>query len=121
SRSSAKTGGSATSSTSPRRRNTAVAGEATTDHTTNVETAAGHESAQHVAVKAAIEEAGVEPDEDVMLVGYSQGGLVAASLLADEGFRDRVNVTTAFTVGSPVTDFAPPEGVDMLSIEHEQD
>lgn len=102
-------------------KNTAVAGEETTDHTTNVETAAGHESAQHVAVKTAIEEAGVEADEDVMLVGYSQGGLVAASLLVDDEFRDRVNVTTAFTVGSPVTDFAPPEGVDMLSIEHEQD
>lgn len=102
-------------------KNTAVAGDETTDHTTNVETAAGHESAQHVAVKTAIEEAGIDPDEDVLLVGYSQGGLVAASLLADDDFRGRVNVTTAFTVGSPVTDFTPPEGVDMLSIEHEQD
>lgn len=102
-------------------KNDLVAEEPTTDHTTNVETAAGHESAQHVAVKTAIEEAGIEPDEDVMLVGYSQGGLVAASLLADDDFRNRVNVTTAFTVGSPVTDFPPPEGVDMLSIEHAQD
>ena len=102
-------------------RNTLRAGRETTDHTTNLETASGRRSAQHEVVRTAIEEAGVDPDDEVMLVGYSQGGLVAASLLADEEFRQRVNVTTVFTVGSPVSDFAPPDGVDMLSIEHEQD
>ncbi|SLM96813.1 hypothetical protein [Brevibacterium yomogidense] len=101
--------------------NTLRAGRETTDHTTNLETASGRRSAQHEVVRTAIEEAGVEPEDEVMLVGYSQGGLVAASLLADEEFRQRVNVTTVFTVGSPVSDFAPPDGVDMLSIEHEQD
>ncbi|SMY12132.1 hypothetical protein BJEO58_01726 [Brevibacterium jeotgali] len=102
-------------------RNTLRAGRETTDHTTNLETASGRRSAQHEVVRTAIEEAGVDPDDEVMLVGYSQGGLVAASLLADEEFRQRVNVTTVFTVGAPVSDFAPPDGVDMLSIEHEQD
>lgn len=101
--------------------NTLRAGRETTDHTTNLETASGRRSAQHEVVRTAIEEAGIDPQDEVMLVGYSQGGLVAASLLADEEFRERVNVTTVFTVGSPVSDFAPPEGVDMLSIEHEQD
>ena len=101
--------------------NTLRAGPETTDHTTNLETAAGRESAQREVVRTAIEEAGIDPEDEVMLVGYSQGGLVAASLLADEEFRERVNVTTVFTVGSPVSDFAPPDGVDMLSIEHEQD
>lgn len=92
----------------------------TTDNTTNVETAAGFDSAQHVVVRAAIEEAGIGPDDEVMLVGYSQGGLLAGSLLADDAFRSRVNVTTVLTVGAPITD-APPGGVDMLSVEHAQD
>ena len=97
------------------------AGAETTDNTTNVETAAGHESAQHVIVREAIEAAGISPDEEVMLVGYSQGGLVAGSLAADPEFRRRVNVTTIFTVGAPVSDFPPADGIDMLSVEHAQD
>jgi len=97
------------------------AGPVTTDHTTNLETASGRRSAQHEVVATAIEEAGIDPEDEVMLVGYSQGGLVAASLLADDEFRERVNVTSVFTVGAPVSDFPPPDGVDMLSIEHEQD
>ena len=97
------------------------AGAETTDNTTNVETAAGFESAQHRIVRTAIEEAGIDPGEEVMLVGYSQGGLVAGSLASDPEFRRRVNVTTVFTVGAPVTDFPPQDGIDMLSVEHAQD
>ena len=82
----------------------AVPGEAGTDLTTNVETAAGQDTVMQETVRQAIADAGIDPDEEVMLVGYSQGGMTAASLAADAEFRSDVNVTSILTVGSPVGD-----------------
>lgn len=96
-------------------------GENSTDLTTNVEGVAGHDTAMRETVRQAVAEAGIAQGEEVMLVGYSQGGITAASLAADPEFRGSVSVTALLTVASPVSDFDVPEGVSTLSIEHEQD
>ncbi|WP_029088531.1 hypothetical protein [Brevibacterium album] len=96
-------------------------GRATTDMASNLETASGRSSAQHETVRQAMRRAGVRGGQEVMMVGYSQGGIVAASLLEDEEFREDYDVSALFTVGSPVSDFAVPAEVDTLSVEHRQD
>ena len=96
-------------------------GKNSTDLTTNVEGVAGHDTAMRETVRQAVAEAGIGADEEVMLVGYSQGGITAASLAADPAFRNSVSVTALLTVASPVSDFDIPDGISTLSIEHEQD
>ena len=82
---------------------------------------AGNDTVMREMVRQAIADAGIGRDAEVMLVGYSQGGITAGSLAADPAFLDDVNVTALMTVGAPVSDFAIDSGIDVLSIEHEQD
>lgn len=96
-------------------------GDNTTDLTTNVQGMAGNDTVMREMVRQAIADAGIGSDAEVMLVGYSQGGITAGSLAADPAFLDDVNVTALMTVGAPVSDFAIDSGIDVLSIEHEQD
>ena len=96
-------------------------GENTTDLTTNVQAMAGNDTVMREMVRQAMADANIGSAAEVMLVGYSQGGITAASLAADPAFLANVNVTTLMTVGAPISDFAIDEGIDVLSIEHEQD
>ena len=96
-------------------------GENTTDLTTNVQGMAGNDTVMREMVRQAIADAKIDPAAEVMLVGYSQGGITAGSLAADPPFLADVNVTALVTVGAPISDFAIDEGIDVLSIEHEQD
>jgi pimeloyl-ACP methyl ester carboxylesterase len=57
----------------------------------------------------------------VLLAGHSQGGIVAAALAADSGFRRRQRVTHVVTSGAPVARMPVPPGVSVLSLEHRQD
>lgn len=76
------------------------------------------------SVELALLEAGYIPGSgsEVMLSGFSQGGIVAANLAADADFTGRFNVTTVFTVGSPIGDVPIPSraegGPTIVSIEH---
>lgn len=92
-----------------------------TDMQTNLETIAGKDSAMRKVVRQALEDAGVDGSTEVMLVGYSQGGIVAMSLADDPDFLATYNVTTVVTVGSPVSDYRVPDSVEVLSIEHDHD
>ncbi|MBT9256482.1 hypothetical protein KMZ32_13715 [Phycicoccus sp. MAQZ13P-2] len=60
-------------------------------------------------------------DEPVVLVGHSQGGLHAASLAADAGFRRGHRVTHVLTTGAPVGLVPVPDDVRVLSVEHADD
>lgn len=95
-------------------------GPNTTDLTTNVQGMAGNDTVMREMVRQAIADAGIG-SEEVMLVGYSQGGITAGSLAADPEFLADVNVTALVSVGAPISDFAIDESVEVLSIEHEQD
>lgn len=61
------------------------------------------------------------PGDPVMLVGHSQGGVLAAALASDPGFRREHRVTHVVTSGSPVALFPVPESVRVLSVEHLDD
>jgi hypothetical protein len=73
------------------------------------------------AVSAALEEAGAEAADQVVLVGYSQGGIHAMNMAADKAFLAEHNVSYVLTAGSPVGDVDLPEGLRSLHLEHVQD
>jgi pimeloyl-ACP methyl ester carboxylesterase len=60
-------------------------------------------------VLQAMREAGIQPGEDVMLMGHSQGGITAMALAADDAVRAEFDVTTVFTGGSPAGRFDLPD------------
>lgn len=96
------------------------------DTTANLRSLAGKESTLYPAIStalaAAMKKSGVNPGtEPVMLVGHSQGGVVAARLAANPQFRTRYNVTHLLTVASPETRIKIPKSVQTLSIEHRAD
>jgi hypothetical protein len=91
------------------------------DLTGDVHALAGEPTAAGEAVVEALAGSGARPGEPVLLVGHSEGGLVAAQLAAEPAFRRRFSVTHVVTVGSPVACAAVPEPVAVLSLEHEHD
>lgn len=64
---------------------------------------------------AALEQAGVAPDEPIAIVGHSQGGIVAGTLAA--GLEGRYNVSHIVTAGSPIANHPIPESTYVTSIE----
>lgn len=85
----------------------------------NLDLVAGEDTAYAEAVLAALTDAGVGPDEPVLVAGHSQGGLQAAALAAnpEHGFR----VTHVVTVGAPVATTDLPDDVAVLSLENSAD
>lgn len=69
------------------------------------------------AVRLAMSEAGVQPGDPLLAVGYSGGGVIAAKLAADPG----LNAVGAVNLGGPVASAPTREGVGLLSIEHAED
>lgn len=70
---------------------------------------------------AAMRQAGVQPGQPVMLVGFSQGGITAASLASDPEIRAEFQVEAVLTAGSPISEFDLPDDVAVLSIENDAD
>lgn len=60
-------------------------------------------------------------DDPVLLVGHSQGGILAAALASDTGFVARHRVTHLVTTGAPIGAFPVPTDVQVLSVEHATD
>lgn len=91
------------------------------DLATNLTTMAGDPSARVDGVTQALTLAGVGPGEPVMLVGHSQGGLVAMRA-AEQYARDgRFAVTHVVTAGSPISRIEVPPSVQVLSLENRYD
>lgn len=87
-------------------------------------------SGQHPAamddVRAAMEAAGVPPGAEVLIVGHSQGGIVANHLSADPTFNSAsgeagtYDVTHTFSVGSPVQTVLPAQGsTQSVNVHHD--
>lgn len=85
----------------------------------NLDLVAGEDTAYAEAVLAALTDAGVGPDDPVLVTGHSQGGLQAAALAADpeRAFR----ITHVVTVGAPVATTDLPDDVAVLSLENSAD
>ncbi len=74
------------------------------------------------SIRAALDRAGVPVGADVMLVGHSQGGIVAMDLARDPAFNGgRVNVTHVVAAGSPVSHVEIPGPTRVLTLENTHD
>ena len=90
------------------------------DMTTNLQGVAGMSSDQLVAIKEAMNAAGIAPGEAVEFAGHSQGGIMAAQMAADPSVRARYNVVSVVTAGSPTATIAPSD-VPVLAYENSGD
>ena len=97
------------------------------DVTTDVRAVTGDATLAAAGVAAALEvargRAGARSTaaDPVVLVGHSQGGILAAALASDAGFTARHRVTHVVTSGSPVGLFPVPATTRVLSVERGDD
>lgn len=96
-----------------------VLGDVPTDNLTNVELVSGVDDAMTSGVLAGMRAAGIAPDEPVVLVGHSQGGMVATAVAAAAAGAYRV--AGVVTAGSPSVPRAVPARVPVVRFEHRQD
>jgi hypothetical protein len=90
---------------------------------TDVRALAGRDTSYEDGVFDALSAAGVGPDEEVMLVGHSEGGIVAVDAARDATVSGRFRVTHVVTAGSPVGRIAQrlPDSVQLLALENAAD
>jgi pimeloyl-ACP methyl ester carboxylesterase len=74
-------------------------------------------------VLQAMRRAGVRPDDDVMIVGHSEGGMVAVTTARDALASGQFHVTHVVTAGSPIgrTVGDLPSSVQVLALENTRD
>jgi hypothetical protein len=87
------------------------------DMTSNVAALAGLDAGSYRAAQDAMRQAGISATDPVVLVGHSQGGLVAARLAASGNFA----VSDVLTVGAPIHHVAVPSSVHVVALEHAED
>jgi len=80
-----------------------------------------HSAAVNEAVLRALQAAGAEEGAQVVAAGYSQGGIHAMNLAADDTVRSRYNVEYVLTAGSPISRILPPNDVTTMHLEHRTD
>ncbi|MDT7790192.1 MAG: hypothetical protein QOF58_8611 [Pseudonocardiales bacterium] len=87
----------------------------------NVDAMAGNNTVLQKGIQEALDRAGAdETGAPVMLVGHSQGGIVAAQSTTDLK-ANGYNVTHVVTAGSPVGRIEVPGDVQVLSMENRND
>ena len=90
---------------------------------TNVRAIRGASTGYERGVLEAMRQAGVRPTDDVMLVGHSEGGMVAVATAIDADRSGRFRVTHVVTAGAPIGAITNrvPEGVEVLALENKHD
>jgi hypothetical protein len=90
---------------------------------TNARAVLGAPTTYAAGVLLALGRAGVRADEPVLLVGHSQGGMVAVEVAATARRTGLFDVTHVVTAGSPIgrTVGALPSTVDVLALENSTD
>lgn len=91
------------------------------DLQTNLAAMAGDPDARTAGVVRAIAAAGAGPGEPIMLVGHSQGGIVALRAAQQLATSGRFHVSHVLTVGAPVAHLTVPPSVQVLSLENRWD
>jgi hypothetical protein len=95
---------------------------ASNDLGTNVHVLGGDDTAREAAVAEALRRAGAGPGDPVMLVGHSQGGMLAAQAAHDSrSAAFPYNVTHVVTAGSPIARVDIPPHVQVLALENRHD
>ncbi len=100
----------------PRRRTPQVS-----DLGTNLRALANRSSVFERGVLQALRQAGVRPGQPIMLVGHSQGGMVAARLAGQLRSEAGYTVTHLVTAGSPIGLAPVPDSVSVLSLQNAGD
>lgn len=89
------------------------------DLATNLRLVATHDTTYTAGIEEAMGRAGIGPDDPVLLVGHSQGGMEAAAILAD---GSPFHVTHVVTAGAPTAQVhAFPAASHVLSLENRGD
>lgn len=87
------------------------------DLTSNVAGVAGLPAGSIRATELAMADAGIAPGDEVVLVGFSQGGLVADAIAAS----GRWNTVGLETYGDPGGGIELPEGIRGVAVRHSDD
>lgn len=87
------------------------------DSLSNLHGIRGEESTHSIGVRDAMAKAGIRPGEQVLLVGHSQGGMVAHTLANHPG---EFQITDVVTAGSPLGEH-PVSNVRVLALENTGD
>ncbi|SDI96516.1 Lipase (class 3) [Frankineae bacterium MT45] len=90
---------------------------------TNVLAIEGADTSYERGVIEAMRQAGIRADDDVMLVGHSQGGMVAVNTAHDLSRSGEFQVSHVVTAGSPIAGTVGelPANVRVLAIENDSD
>jgi hypothetical protein len=84
--------------------------------------ALGYDSASTAAaIRQALQQAGAAAGDQLVAVGYSQGGIHAMNLSRDRAVLAEYDLKFVLTAGSPVGGISPEPGIHSLHLEHEQD
>ncbi|GLJ95461.1 EI24 domain-containing protein [Microbacterium dextranolyticum] len=70
------------------------------------------------AVLDAMKQAGVGPEDPVMLVGFSQGGIMAGTLAA---YNSDYNWSAVVVAGAPIDSMPIPSTTQVVSVQHDGD
>jgi hypothetical protein len=87
------------------------------DVTSNVTAVAEQASGSYRSVIAALRQAGVKPDDPVIPVGHSQGGLIATQVAASGSF----NIAALATFGTPAAHVHVPDTTPSIQTQHTDD
>lgn len=87
----------------------------------NVPAFTGAPSTGEDLVIAAMTQAGIPPDDEVILAAHSQGGMAVIRLANSPAVRERFKVAGVVTFGSPVAHMPAPPGIPVLNVQHAED
>jgi hypothetical protein len=90
---------------------------------TNLRAIAGEVTTYEQGIVEALHRAGVQPGDDVLLVGHSEGGMVAVDAAQHLAATGEFHVSHVVTAGAPIGLVAGgvPSDVDVLAIENDGD
>ncbi|CAN5645614.1 hypothetical protein BH11ACT8_BH11ACT8_36140 [soil metagenome] len=97
------------------------AGPVGRDLSANLNLVAGTPTAAAESVQRAMDAAGIPAGSPVLLVGHSQGGIIAGQLASDPAFVQRYGVTDVLTYGAPIDHLDLAPGVQALQVQHRFD
>ena len=101
-------------SVSPRERDVTSAG-------TNFRAISGARTSYQEGVLEALRLAGVTSADEILLVGHSQGGMVAVNTAAESARTGEFRITHVVTAGAPIARLAVPRSVQVLAVENDGD
>jgi hypothetical protein len=97
------------------------AGATGRDLTANLALVAGDPTAAAESVRLAMDQAHIPPGSPVMLVGHSQGGIIAGTLASDPAFVQQYGVTNVMTYGAPIDHLDIDPSVRVMQVQHTTD